>query len=442
MHLVILGLNHKTAPVEVRERFSLSRENIIKGLKNLSLYQTLDEAVVLSTCNRSEIYAVVDEKNANIRQLKQFWFDLSGSNEEIDEYLYSFYDEECIRHLFRVASSLDSLIIGEGQILSQVKEAYSVAREENATSTILNTLFHRAIATGKRVRTETRIAFNAVSVSYAAVELAKKVFGTLSESNVLIYGAGKMAELAAQNLLGAGARKIYVANRHRDKAQELACRFKGTAVSFNDAFTEAGNTDVVITSTGAPHYVIRPWAVQQVMARRAGRPLIFIDIAVPRDVDPLVENIKGVTLYNIDDLEAVVDEHKEARGKEAKLAEAIIEEELDSILDKFQYLSCQPLMALLSRRAEMIRARELRRIQSKLPAGLDEDSHRLIEHMTKMIVRKLLREPMKEINASAGTEKENFYIKAMTKLFKLDMVGTAANFEQRHRAVSSGRKEA
>lgn len=174
MHLVILGLNHKTAPVEVRERFSLSRENIIKGLKNLPLYQTLDEAVVLSTCNRSEIYAVVDEKTANVRQLKQFWFDLSGSNEEIDEYLYSFYDEECIRHLFRVASSLDSLIIGEGQILSQVKEAYSIAREENSTSTILNTLFHRAIATGKRVRTETRIAFNAVSVSYAAVELAKR----------------------------------------------------------------------------------------------------------------------------------------------------------------------------------------------------------------------------------------------------------------------------
>ncbi len=207
MHLVILGLNHKTAPVEVRERFSLSRESIIKGLKNLPLYQTLDEAVVLSTCNRSEIYAVVDEKNANVRQLKQFWFDLSGSNEEIDEYLYSFYDEDCIRHLFWVASSLDSLIIGEGQILSQVKEAYSIAREENSTSTILNTLFHRAIATGKRVRTETRIAFNAVSVSYAAVELAKKVFGTLAESNVLIYGAGKMAELAAQNLLGAGARK-------------------------------------------------------------------------------------------------------------------------------------------------------------------------------------------------------------------------------------------
>lgn len=442
MHLVVLGLNHKTAPVEVRERFSLSRENIIGGLKNLPLYQTLDEAVILSTCNRSEIYAVVDEKTPNIRQLKQFLFDLSGSNEDIDDYLYSLFDEDSIRHLFRVAGSLDSLIIGEGQILSQVKEAYSIAREENATSTILNTLFHRAIATGKRVRAETRIAFNAVSVSYAAVELAKKVFGTLAESNVLIYGAGKMAELAAQNLLGAGAKKIYVANRHREKAQDLARRFKGTAVSFNDAFSEAGNTDVVITSTGAPHYVIRPWAVQQVMARRGGRPLVFIDIAVPRDVDPLVETIRGVTLYNIDDLEAVVDEHKEARSKEAKLAEAIIEEELDSILDKFQYLSCQPLMALLSRRAEMIRARELRRIQSKLPPDLDEDSQRLIEQMTKMIVRKLLREPMKEINASAGTEKENFYIKAMTKLFKLDMAGAAANFAQRHRAVSDGRKEA
>lgn len=432
MHLVALGLNHKTAPVEVRERFSISRDNIIKGLKNLPHYQTLDEAVVLSTCNRSEIYAVVDEEKPSAETVKRFWFDLSGSDENVDEYLYTFYDEECIRHLFNVASSLDSLIIGEGQILSQVKDAYSIARGENSTSTVLNTMFHRAIATGKRVRTETRIAFNAVSVSYAAVELAKKVFGTLTESNVLIYGAGKMAELAAQNLLGAGAQRIFVANRHREKAEELAARFNGTAVSFDDAFSEAPNTDIVITSTGAPHYVVRPWAVQRVMARRAGRPLILIDIAVPRDVDPLVADIKGVSLYNIDDLEAVVDEHKEERSKEAKLAEAIIEEEIDSILDKFQYLSFQPLMALLSRRAEIIRAREVKRIQSKLPADLDEESRRIIEQMTKMIVRKLLREPMKEINASAGTERENFYIKAMTKLFKLEMVGAAANFEERH----------
>ena len=422
MQLIILGLNHKTAPVEVRERFSIDKEMVRTGLCHLNEYEDIDEAVILSTCNRSEIYAVVENAAEDLEVLKQFLYDLTGNEEDISAYLYSYVDEECIRHLFRVASSLESLIIGEGQILSQVKQAYSLAREADATSTVLNTLFHRAITTGKRVRTETRIAFSAVSVSYAAVELARQVFGELSHSSVLIFGAGKMAELTAQHLRSRDVQKIYVANRHKDKAMEMAEYFGGEAVAFEGAFKEATDIDIVVTSTGAPHYVVRPWETKQLMARRHGRPLVFIDIAVPRDVDPEVAAIKGVTLYNIDDLEAVVDEHVAERQQEAYTADAIVEEEIKAVIDKFQYLSLRPVMASLSNRAERIRRREMKRALSKLP-DLTKDERRVVEHMTKMIARKLMREPMMRLNHSAGTGMEEFYIEAARRLFKLDMIG-------------------
>ena len=431
MQLMVLGLNHKTAPVEVRERFSIPKESVRKGLQILGEYESINEAVVLSTCNRSELYAVVEDAEEDYDTLQQFLFDLTGTEEKIDPYLYCYEDEDCIRHLFNVASSLDSLVLGEGQILSQVKQAYALAREANATSTVLNTLFHRAIATGKRVRTETRIAYNAVSVSYAAVELASDIFGDLSASNVLIFGAGKMAELTAQHLVSHGVQKIFVANRHKDKAEALAECFGGEAVAFDRAFKEATDIDIVVTSTGAPHYVVKPWETQQLMTKRKGRPLVFIDIAVPRDVDPEVEEIKGVKLYNIDALEAVVDEHVQARKHEAVHARRIVEEEIDSLAEKFQYLSCRPLMALLSERCERIRCREVKRANSKLP-DLTKAEQRAIEHMTKMIVRKILRTPMMKINASAGTEQEQFYIEAMRSLFKLDTIGEAGTSEERH----------
>ncbi|MGL6014912.1 MAG: glutamyl-tRNA reductase [Selenomonadaceae bacterium] len=421
MQLIVLGLNHKTAPVEVRERFSIPADKVSRGLKHLEDYEALNEAVILSTCNRSEMYAVVDDAEEDLPTVKQFLFDLTGNEENIDEYLYYYSGEECIRHLFEVASSLDSLVIGEGQILSQVKKAYAIAREEQTTSTVLNTLFHRAIAVGKRVRTETRIAYNAVSVSYAAVELARKILGDLSESNVLLFGAGQMAELTAQHLVDKGVKKVYVANRSFDRAKELAEKFGGEPVVFETAFKQAVDVNVVVTSTGAPHYVVKPWETQQLMTKRKGRPLVFIDIAVPRDVDPDVADIKGVQLYNIDDLEAVVDENLKEREREARYATAIVEEETSSLLDKFRYLSFRPVMALLSDKAERIRCREVKRAMTKLP-DITLEERKAMEHMTKMIVRKLLREPMTKLNTSAGTVHEQFYVDAMSNLFKLDML--------------------
>lgn len=421
MQLAVLGLNHKTVPVEVRERFAISPDNINKGLHHLDDYDGISEAVILSTCNRTEIYAVLDDADEDQCSMKDFFFALAGSSDAKDEYFYYYTDEACVRHLFAVASSLDSLVIGEGQILSQVKKAYSMAREAGSTDTILNTLFHRAITTGKRVRTETRIAFNAVSVSYAAVQLALKLFGTLEGHNALIFGAGQMAELTARNLKGKGAGRIYVVNRHIEKAKTLAAEFGGEALTFREAMRHAGDIDIVVTSTGAPHYVVKPWETQMFMSYRNGKPIVVIDIAVPRDVDPDVESIKGVTLYNIDDLEAVVEENIHERELEAVQARQIIDEETQSILERFQYLSCQPIMARLSNKAERIRRRELKRAMAKLP-DISEEQYRVIRHMSHMIVRKLLREPMIRLNQSAGTKDEQYYVDAVAKLFKMDVL--------------------
>jgi len=431
MQLLTLGLNHRTAPIDVRERVSFSREELRSGLMSLGEYDGLSGLVVLSTCNRTELYASVDDHECGGKALRQFLDDLAQGGDDLDEYLYTYVDDAAIQHLFRVASSLDSLVLGEGQILSQVKEAYAVAREAGTTSTVLNLLFHRAIATGKRVRTETRIAYRSVSVSYAAVELAAASLGGLGGCAALIFGAGKMAELTAEHLRAHGIETIFVANRHIERARRLAERIGGEAIPFDRAMEYATCVDVVVTSTGAPHYVIKAWEARRLMARRQGRKIFLIDIAVPRDVDPDVAGIKGIELYNIDALEAVVDEHLSERQAEAVKAEELVAEEVESLLERFKYLSFQPLMALLSGRCERIREREIKRVSAKLPE-LSEDERRQVEHMSRMIVRKILRTPMMKIRASAGTKDEAFYIEAMRALFKLDAIGETGTSEQRH----------
>ena len=404
MHLTVIGLNHRTAPIEVREKFSWSKDAIRQRLLELDG----DEAVLLSTCNRTELYAFCD-----VERLKKIFFD--GA----EEFLYNFHGAECIRHLFEVSSSLDSLVIGEGQILSQVKEAYSLAKDVGATGTVLNTLFNRAIAVGKKVRTETKIAYNSVSVSYAAVELASKKLGGLVGRSALIFGAGKMAELTAQHLLSHGVEKIFVTNHHRERAEDLAKKIGGEAISWDETGTRSLNVDVIVTSTGAPHYVIKTERTRRIMERRNWKPVFIIDIAVPRDVDPEVARLEGVTLYNIDDLEAVVDDHIQQRREEAESARKIIDEATAELIERFKYLPFRPLMATLSERAEEMRQRELRRASSKLTAMTVEDQ-RVIDNMTRMIVRKLLRLPMMNMNMSAGTPEEKFYEAAIKGLFDLD----------------------
>lgn len=411
MQIKILGLNYKTAPVSVREKISLDKESIRRGLENLDSYDELEETVILSTCNRTEIYAVTSTNCA--ASVKNFFNDLTGGINE--NFLYEYDGENCVQHLFEVASSLDSLILGESQILSQVKEAYSIAKSTGTTSTVLNTLFNRAIAVGKAVRTETRIAYSSVSISSAAVELAAKKLGGLKGRTALIFGAGKMAQLTAQHLKSRDIEKIFVVNRHYSRAVEMAEKFNAQAVAWDEAFETADNVDIIITSTGAPHYVVKAWQTQQLMTRRQGRELFFIDIAVPRDVDPDVAKINGVTLYNIDDLESVVESNIKFRQEEAKSARKIVDANVAAIMERFKYLKFRPLMANLSQRAEKIRNRELRRATNKLPSLTDEEK-KIVDNMTKMIVRKLLRMPMMRLNASVGTNDEKFFADAMKAL--------------------------
>ena len=413
MHLTVIGVNHRTAPIDVREKFSISKEKISEGLKNIGSYDDLREVAVLSTCNRTEVYTVTDSFDDTA---ENFILDLVGCVDDVDDYLYKFSGTDCIDHLFKVASSLDSLVLGEGQILSQVKAAYTLAKENAATGTILNTLFNRAIATGKAVRTETKIAYNSVSISYAAVELAKQELGSLDHKKALIFGAGKMAQLTVQHLISHGIDKIFIANHHIERAEELADKVGGEAVAWSEAMKKAVDVDVIVTSTGAPHYVVKTAQTRELMQRRDSRKLFIIDIAVPRDVEPEVGDIEGVTLYNIDDLEAVVDEHISQRYEEAIHAKKIINENVEALVDRFKYLSFQPLMASLSERAEQVRLREVHRAASKLP-NLTNEERKVIDNMTKMIVRKLLRMPMMNLNSSAGTPNEKFYTDAMRSLF-------------------------
>lgn len=419
MQWAVLGLNHKTVPVEIREKFSMPQESIKNGLRHLEDLPGISEAVVLSTCNRTEMYAVLSSTEAK-ESLRRFFLTLSGTTEADVKpgYFYYFEGKDCIRHLFEVVSGLDSMVLGESQILNQVKTAYTMALEAKATATILNTLFHRAIMTGKRVRTETQISYNAVSVSYAAVQMAQKILGSLEDRTALIVGAGETAELTVKNLQGKGLRRVVVTNRHLERAQELALKMGGRAVPFASAYEAADTADIVITSTGATQYIIKPWEVRQLMARRKNRPIVVIDIAVPRDTDPEVGSIRGVTLINIDDLQQIVEDNIRFREGEAERAKAIIEEEIASIEERFQYLSTRPVMVSLSDKAAHIREREQRKALSKIE-GLTEEDIRIIDHMTRMIVRKLLREPMIRLAAAAGTPQERLTKEQVERIFQL-----------------------
>ena len=421
MQLVVLGLNHRTAPVDVRECFSFPEARIKFMLRRFQRMDRWFEGVILSTCNRTELYAVVEDAEEDLDVIKRLLTRMAG--EQYDEaYFYCYVDTACIRHLFRVASSLDSLVLGEGQILSQVKSAYALARGMGATGTMLNTLFNRAIAVGKRVRTDTRIAYSPVSVSSAAVELAKKITGDLTLASVLVVGAGKMAELTARHLIENGVSTIFVSNRNFERAQNLATRFHGIAIPFEDFLESAENADIIITSTGAPHYIVKSWDVAHILPKRMGKPLVFIDIAVPRDVEPEVAALTGATLYNIDDLEAVVEANRETRETEAEAADPIIEEELISLEARMAYLSMRPVMKQLKDKMDFLRERMLKRALVKLP-DLDEKGRKEVENLSKMLLRKFLRDPMMAMQDAAGTQRESFYRRSIKEMFNLTQIG-------------------
>ncbi|MBE0446840.1 MAG: glutamyl-tRNA reductase [Actinobacteria bacterium] len=420
MHVIVAGLSHKTAPVEIREKVTFPEQALSDSLHALIGYPYTNEAVILSTCNRMEIYVVASDPDNGRDNIIQFISDYHQLNRnELVNYLYFHEGTSAIHHLFRVSSSLDSMVIGEAQILGQVKNAYNAAFESDTTATILNRLFRHALLVGKRVRTETEIGESAVSISYAAVELAKKVFETLSGRTVMLIGAGEMIELTATHLVSNGVNKVIVTNRTFERAEALAQKFNGMAVRFNDFIDHMVHADIIISSTGAPHQVVSKSQVTHVMHKRRNRPIFFIDIAVPRDIDPDVANLYNVFAYDIDDLDSVVQTNLEERKKAAEIAEEIVENEVYSFSSWLSCLEITPTIASLKRRAEQIRKQELEKHLRKLP-NLTESEMNTLNSLTNAIINKILHKPIIKAKECVNRKDGYLYVESLRVLFGLE----------------------
>jgi len=422
MEILLVGLSHKTAPVGIREKISFSGENMRQGIRALLECQDVQEGFIVSTCNRVEICTVVSRKDpaAAKRGIARFLADYHKVGlDELEPHLYFMSGEESVQHIFRVSSSLDSMMVGEPQILGQIKEAYNIAYHEGATGNILNRLFHKAFSVAKRVRTETRIATSAVSISFAAVELAKKIFGELEGRTVMLIGAGEMAELAARHLVTSGVGRVIVVNRTFEKAALLASTFSGEAVPFEELEERLGSADIVISSTGAPGVVIDRKMVQRTLKRRKHRPMFFIDIAVPRDIDPAVNSLENVYSYDIDDLEGVVQANIRARAQEAAKAEEIIAGELRQFMEWSRSREAFPTIVKLRSWAEEVRRKEVEKTLKKME-GVSAVDARRIEAMTESILNKILHPPVSRLKKSAHQDEKEDLSEMVRKLFDLD----------------------
>ncbi|MGE5508824.1 MAG: glutamyl-tRNA reductase [Chitinophagales bacterium] len=402
--LVGLGLNHKTAPVEVRERLSLAGERCSAALQELIGRPVLDEVVVLSTCNRTEVYAACQSARSGLQTLMEFLKARLGEMDHpLEPYLYRHEDLDLVQHLFRVVSGLDSMILGEAQILGQVKDALHSALNANTAGVYLGKLFRQAVEVGKRVRTETDIGQSAVSISYAAVELARKIFGELAGKSVLIIGAGETGELTARTLVAHGATAILVANRTHARAVELASRIGGQAFLFEQLPECLAQTDIVISSTGAPHAVVELDMVRAAMHRRRQRPLFLIDIAVPRDIDPRVNGLENVYLYDIDDLQMVVERNLAKRELEVERVERIIVEETESFSQWWAARQVVPVIRALKAYGDEIRDAELKRLFRRL-SHLSNRDREMIRAAAGVIVNRLLHHPVVFLKSAAADE--------------------------------------
>lgn len=423
MYLVVVGLNHKTAPVEVREKLSFAETSLPYHLGKLTSNNIVRGCIILSTCNRTEVYAAVLDVDKGLTKIREYLAKCCNTEvNEIMNYLYTYALYDVITHLFRVASGLDSMILGETQILGQVKNAYQIACENGYTNRVLNPLFQQAIAVGKRVRTDTLIDKNAVSISYAAVELAKQIFDGLEGRSILVVGAGKMSALTAKHLISNGVTSVKVSNRSYEKAVELAKHFSGEAVYFNELFDHMANVDIVITATSATHYIIGKADMERVMERRNGKKIFLIDIAVPRDVEPAVREIDGLELFDIDALQNVVDQNLEHRKTEAAKAEKIIE---DEIAEFWKWINTQfvtPTISSLKKRGEEIRQKEMTRAFNRL-GNITERERKIISSMTNSIVNQILHEPVMQLKHYALTRQGHMYAEILQKLFNLDVPG-------------------
>jgi len=416
-HITLLGVNHKTTPVAIRECMALTGgyEDALASLKKQA---GGTEYYLLSTCNRVELLYVSDSAAELDERMFNFLFGDAVKSADRERYSYRLRDEKAVEHLFQVAASLDSLVIGEAQILGQIKEAYRYASEYGCTGPLINKLLHKAFSVAKRVRSETGIGSSAVSISSAAVELAKKIFGHLDDKKVLLIGAGEMAELAAEHLIGQGVRDVTVANRTLARAVELAKRFKGTACSLDELPVQMERVDIIISSTGATGLIIRSDEVKPLMRSRRNRPLFFIDIAVPRDLDPSLNDLDNVFLYDIDDLSQVVEVNKAGRESEAIKAGRIIEEETLKFSAWLEGLTVTPTIAALRRKADDICRQELSRTLPKLEVS--EADRQRIEKLAQAITAKMLHHPLQFLKSESCRKGDDAKIDMVRTVFGLE----------------------
>src|ERR1035437_35093 len=398
MTLVLIGVNHKTAPIELRERIAISREDLPETTGALAAVQGVAECMIVSTCNRVEILAAVESPATNIASFLHRHFGLDP--ELLSPHLYEHRNQEAVRHLFRVAASLDSMVVGEPQILGQVKEAFAVARASGTVGGQLEHLLQSTFAVAKKVRTETEIGSNSVSIASVAVELARKIFGSLQGRTVFLVGAGKMSELAARHLVQQGAGAILVTNRTQERARRMAEAFAGQVIPFEELYEAASQADIVISSTGAPHPIFRREHGHAFLHRRRNRPMFFIDIAVPRDVDPLMGKLEGIFVYDIDDLQQVAVAHLSERSREAAAAEALIATEVQRFQQRQLTVNVAPAIIALQRQAEEIRLAELKRAQAHL-GPLSAEQIVAVEALTRGLVNKFLHPPMQALKQAA-----------------------------------------
>jgi glutamyl-tRNA reductase len=419
MHIVIIGLSHKTAPVEIREKLAFAPTAMERPLRQMLELSTITEGLIISTCNRVELCAVTKEPEAAIAELRRFLAEYHEvSPEEINENLFDYQGEEAIRHLFRVSSSLDSMVLGEPQILGQIKTAYGYAAEFKTAGLILNRFLHKAFSVAKRVRTETAIASNAVSVSFAAVELARKIFDRLDNKGVMIIGAGEMCELAARHFVANGISKVLVTNRTFERAEKMAAEFNGKAVPFDSFVDHLAEVDIIMTSTGAPNFILGKRQMEEVLKRRKNRPMFLIDIAVPRDIDPKVNDISNTYLYDVDDLQGVVQANLKERQKEAGKAEAIVEQEIGQFHLWLGNLEVKPTVIALRRKLDEIRQQELDKTFGNLK-DLTGKQRKSIEAMAGAIINKILHKPTAVLKNSQNDMSGEDYVDAIRTLFDL-----------------------
>ena len=398
MTLALIGVNYKTAPIALRERIAISREELAETTRALAAVEGVTECMIVSTCNRVELLAAVESSNADLTGFLHRHFGLDRTL--LEPHIYQQHDQDAVRHLFRVAASLDSMVVGEPQILGQVKEAFAVARAAGTVSGQLEHLLQSAFAAAKKVRTETQIGSSSVSVASVAVELAKRIFGSLQGRTVFLVGAGKMSELAARHLVQQGSGAILVSNRSQERALRMAGQFQGRVIPYEQLYEAASEADIVISSTGAPHHVFRREHGQAFMHRRRNRPMFFIDIAVPRDVDPEMGKLEGIFVYDIDDLEAVAASHMAERSREASDAEMLIAGEVERFEQKQRAVDVAPAIVALQRQGEEIRQAELRRVQGRL-SGLSAEQIAAVEALTRGLVNKFLHPPMQALKQAA-----------------------------------------